>query len=450
MVDDVENIQDDEDQVDEEELKIINEEYKVWKKNSPFLYDIVMTHALDWPSLTCQWLPNMEVVKPADRDVHIHKMLLGTHTSNGEPNYLLIADITLPSNSIEIDARKYDDDRGEVGGFGGDLSKIDIKIRITHEGEVNRARAMPQNNFMIATKSPNSTVMVFDYSKHDSFPKDMICRPQHRCYGHSKEGYGLAWSPHTKGYLLSGSDDGTICLWDINNSGIDVQPLQTKTGHGDNVVEDVDWHKHYAHLFGSVGDDSRLSLWDTRKDGWSHEAIENAHDGDVNCLSFNPFNEYLLATGGSDNVVNLWDLRNMKEKLHTFESHTNGVYQVCWSPFEETILASCSSDRRVNIWDVSRVGNEQTPEDAEDGPPELLFVHGGHVSKISEFSWNNKDPWVVASVSEDNILQIWQMAATLYDEDDDDDDGIDDDDLEAPAPTAAADANSPTKKRKAT
>jgi len=31
------------------------------------------------------------------------------------------------------------------GGFGGTLSKIDIKIRINHEGEVNKARVMPQN-----------------------------------------------------------------------------------------------------------------------------------------------------------------------------------------------------------------------------------------------------------------------------------------------------------------
>ena len=31
------------------------------------------------------------------------------------------------------------------GGFGGTLNKVDIKIKITHEGEVNRARVMPQN-----------------------------------------------------------------------------------------------------------------------------------------------------------------------------------------------------------------------------------------------------------------------------------------------------------------
>jgi hypothetical protein len=30
------------------------------KKNAPYLYDLVVTHALDWPSLTCQWFPDEE------------------------------------------------------------------------------------------------------------------------------------------------------------------------------------------------------------------------------------------------------------------------------------------------------------------------------------------------------------------------------------------------------
>ena len=30
------------------------------KKNAPFLYDVVITHALDWPSLSVQWFPDRE------------------------------------------------------------------------------------------------------------------------------------------------------------------------------------------------------------------------------------------------------------------------------------------------------------------------------------------------------------------------------------------------------
>lgn len=40
--------------------KVINEEYKIWKKNAPHLYDIVVTHAFEWPSLTMQWFPDVE------------------------------------------------------------------------------------------------------------------------------------------------------------------------------------------------------------------------------------------------------------------------------------------------------------------------------------------------------------------------------------------------------
>jgi histone-binding protein RBBP4 len=85
------------------------------------------------------------------------------------------------------------------------------------------------------------------------------------------------------------------------------------------------------------------------------------------------------------------------------------------------------------IWDLSRIGDEQTPEDAEDGPPELLvhtfhsltvdnthaqFIHGGHTSKITDFSWNANEPWVIASTADDNILQVWQMAENIYHDDD--------------------------------
>tara|TARA_R110002050_G_scaffold196244_2_gene331123 strand:+ start:184 stop:360 length:177 start_codon:yes stop_codon:yes gene_type:complete len=54
-VDTVEGGQEDETYEDEE--KVINEEYKIWKKNTAFLYDMVVTHSLEWPSLTVQWLP---------------------------------------------------------------------------------------------------------------------------------------------------------------------------------------------------------------------------------------------------------------------------------------------------------------------------------------------------------------------------------------------------------
>ncbi|XP_075705554.1 histone-binding protein RBBP4-A-like [Rhinoderma darwinii] len=205
------------------------------------------------------------------------------------------------------------------------------------------------------------------------------CNPDLRLRGHQKEGYGLSWNPNLSGNLLSASDDHTICLWDISavpKEGKVVDAKAIFTGHTA-VVEDVSWHLLHESLFGSVADDQKLMIWDTRSNNTSKPSHSvDAHTAEVNCLSFNPYSEFILATGSADKL-------NIK-------------------PIKTTI----------------KIGEEQSPEDAEDGPPELLFIHGGHTAKISDFSWNPNEPWVICSVSEDNIMQVWQMAENIYNDED--------------------------------
>ncbi|VDI30374.1 histone-binding protein RBBP4 [Mytilus galloprovincialis] len=171
------------------EERVINEEYKIWKKNTPFLYDLVMTHALEWPSLTAQWLP--DVTRPEGKDYSLHRLILGTHTSD-EQNHLLIASVQLPNDNAQFDASHYDSEKGEFGGFGSVSGKIEIEIKINHEGEVNRARYMPQNPCIIATKTPSSDVLVFDYTKHPSKPDPSgECNPELRLKGTSSDNSAL-------------------------------------------------------------------------------------------------------------------------------------------------------------------------------------------------------------------------------------------------------------------
>jgi len=425
-----------------------------------------MTHSLEWPSLTCQWLPSVKNTNGGT--VEEHGLILGTHTT-GEQNYLMLANVCLPksdaqqvvpSNSKEdkdgagasaaaaaavVPAANYDEEKNEVGGFGFQMGtssgaggssqnpsagRIEIRMKVKHLGEINRARYMPQNHFIVASRGPDPELYVFDLSKHPSFPDEggEFC-PQCVLSGHEKEGYGLNWSPLQSGMLVSGAEDGKVCLWDVNTRAMSgggkktLEPVMVFSGHAD-VVEDVAWHCRDAHLFGSVGDDRKIMLWDSRRSGEEGvvKVVTEAHDGDINSIAFNPVNEFLFATGSADKTVALWDVRNLKSKMQKLSGHNDQVFQVAWAPFNESILASCSADRRVNVWDLSRIGEEQSPEDAEDGPPELLFMHGGHTSKVSDFSWNINDEWTIASVSEDNVLQVWNMAEEIYADEDDDDD----------------------------
>ena len=46
---------------DELEEQKIFEEYKIWKKNAPFFYDTLYSHALTWPTLTVEWMTSRDV-----------------------------------------------------------------------------------------------------------------------------------------------------------------------------------------------------------------------------------------------------------------------------------------------------------------------------------------------------------------------------------------------------
>ncbi|GAA98754.1 uncharacterized protein L969DRAFT_95076 [Mixia osmundae IAM 14324] len=402
--------------------KIANEEYKHWKKNSPLLYDLVITHALPWPTLTVQWFPDVET--PAGKDYHLHRLLVGTNTSDAAPNLVKILTVQVPKANEELKEAEYDTEKGEIGSYSSTEARIKTVQSIPHEGEVNRARYMPQNADLIATKTVMGEVYVFDRTKHPSQPADDAeCKPDITLRGHTKEGYGISWSPTVdkQGHILSASEDTTVCHWDIRGytkKHTTLDPLTIYRGHTA-FVEDVAWHQTYSNVFASVGDDKQLLLWDTRGSGTGPvkpTSKVEAHSGFVNAVAFSPHSETVLLTGSSDKTIALWDTRNLKLKLHSFEAHEDDVLQLAWSPHSETVFASGSSDRRINVWDVSRIGCEQVPEDAADGPPELMFVHGGHTSQVTDLAWSPSTAgiWHLASAAEDNVLQIWSPSKAIY------------------------------------
>lgn len=202
----------------EQEEKVINEEYKTWKKNSPFLYDMILSTALEWPTLTTQWFP--DVKEPEGKNYRVHRLLLGTHTAPGAQNYLQIAEVEIPK-PVEPNASDYDDTRGEIGGYGREVAAIKMKVvqKIEHPSEVNKARYQPQNPDLIATLCVDGRILIYNRTKHQSginqnqISSSVAATPDIELIGHTKEGFGLNWSPHEEGWLASGSEDSTVCIW---------------------------------------------------------------------------------------------------------------------------------------------------------------------------------------------------------------------------------------------
>lgn len=60
---------------------------------------------------------------------------LGTHRLDKQ-NHFVTASVQLPNYDALFDASTCNSEKGELGGFGSISGKVEIEIKITHEGEI--------------------------------------------------------------------------------------------------------------------------------------------------------------------------------------------------------------------------------------------------------------------------------------------------------------------------
>lgn len=382
------------------------------------LYDTVFSKALEWPTLTTQWFPDVRI--DADPVHQFHRLLYGTNTGGEASEYIIISELKIPS--FVADPKTYNAERGELGGYGskeGEM-KFEVKQKIRHPGEVNKARYQWQNPDIIATMASDGRCLIWDRTKHPNMPAGDKSTPQMELVGHKDEGYGLHWNPHVAGQLATASNDNTIKLWDLKSYAHSkgtarISAIRTFDDHTA-AVNDVEWNPASASIMASVSDDHSLKILDVREEKPSvWRQTKHAHKSEVTCVAWNPARCMLLATGSEDQSIAIWDIRKIDTKVNTLECHRAAVSKVQWhpSPNHHHIIASSSKDRRVVFWDLSKTGKEQSVEDAEDGQVELLFMHGGHTNHISDFDMNKAIPWMTFSAADDNLVQIWRPTATI-------------------------------------
>lgn len=89
-------------------------------------------------------------------------------------------------------------------------------MQINQADEENIVRFMPQSINIIAKKTASEEFYIFAYVNYPTKPSNDEVKPDLILLGHKRKGCGLAWSVANQGYLVPGSDDNLICVWDVN------------------------------------------------------------------------------------------------------------------------------------------------------------------------------------------------------------------------------------------
>ncbi|BGP22925.1 transducin family protein/WD-40 repeat family protein [Rhodotorula toruloides] len=211
---------------------------------------------------------------------------------------------------------------------------------------------------LLASSSADKTIKLWDLARPTSSPAlrsfDSL---------HADKVQSVMWNPKEPTVLLSGAWDGTVRVFDSRAPDAGVG---TKV---DSDVECLRWDPWEPASFLVSMENGCVQAFDSRmlavaKDPSSVQRGKSlwtlaAHDSSVSSLDINPLVKGCIVTGGTDNMVKVWNVdeqANGKRNISLVTARDLGVgkvFSASFCPDDPTTLAVAGSKANLQIWDTA-------------------------------------------------------------------------------------------------
>ncbi|KAG8199533.1 hypothetical protein JTE90_009375 [Oedothorax gibbosus] len=234
----------------------------------------------------------------------------------------------------------------------------------------------PTDDAILATAATNGSVVTWNLNS--THKQDL------KFQDHKRTVNKVCFHPTETQFLLSGSQDGTMKLFDMRKK----EASSTYYSLSESV-RDVQFCPHSYFLFAAVQENGYVQLWDLRRTDRFEKQFA-AHSGPVFTCDWHPEEKFLFATAGRDKTIKVWDT-TFKETLDHCIQTIASVSRVKWRPDKKYHIASSSLvvDFTVNVWDVRR-----------PFVPFACFTE--HKDVATGFAWRN--PQLLLTTSKDCSL----------------------------------------------
>ena len=206
--------------------------------------------------------------------------------------------------------------------------------------------------------------------------------------GHTDSVFSVHWETNGNRFV-SGSLDRLVKIWNTMTRECEA----TLRGHSDSVWC-VQWSKDNKRI-ASGSKDKTVRIW-CGETGDEISCLTNyaANGGAVYCVSWEGGIDSRLCTGGTDNLVRIWDTYT-ESCIQTVDGHTDWIRDVQWGQGGK--ILSASADHTVRVWSFT-----------EDGTAKCQLGLMGH----SDCCWSvsmSPDTHYAVSGSTDGTVKVWNL-----------------------------------------
>uniref|UniRef100_A0ACD5W2U5 Uncharacterized protein n=1 Tax=Avena sativa TaxID=4498 RepID=A0ACD5W2U5_AVESA len=192
-----------------------------------------------------------------------------------------------------------------------------------------------------ATAGVNKKIKVFEYNMIVNEHRD-IHYPVVEMSNRSKLSC-ICWNSYMKSHIASSDFDGLVQVWDVTRSQVFVEMREHERR-----VWSVDFSLADPTKLVSGSDDGSVKLWSMNQAGSIGTIRTRAN---VCSVQFQPDSARSIAIGSADHKIYCYDLRNVRAPYCTLVGHTKTVSYVKY--LDASTIVSGSTDNSLKLWDLS-------------------------------------------------------------------------------------------------
>ncbi|CAN6443632.1 unnamed protein product [Victoria cruziana] len=201
----------------------------------------------------------------------------------------------------------------------------------------------------------------------------------------------ICWNSYIKNQIASSDFEGVVQVWDATRGEafVDLREHERR-------VWSVDFSQADPTRLASGSDDGAVKLWNINQGGSIGTIRTKAN---VCCVQFPPDSARTIAMGSADHKIYIYDLRNTKAPWCTLMSHTKTVSYIKF--IDPTTLVSASTDNTLKLWDLSSSSSKLL-----DSPIQTFTGH----TNLKNFVGLSVSDGYIATGSETNEIFIYYKA----------------------------------------